>query len=79
MGVMEATTYMSLDALAARLGLPRGFLRDQARRGTIPHLLAGGRLRFEESAVREALRQQSAKMVRPPGDTLSGRVGARHV
>ena len=51
--------YISLDALATRLGLPRAYLRDQARRGRIPHLQVGGRLRFEESVVREALRRQA--------------------
>ena len=55
--------YISLDTLAARLGLPRTFLREQPRLGVIPHLYVGGRMRFEESAVREALRRQAA---RPP-------------
>ena len=68
---MEPTTYMSLDALAARLGLPRNFLREQVRRGTIPHLRVGGRLRFEESAVRDALRQQSTI---PPKDCAEVRL-----
>jgi len=53
------TPYISLDVLAARLGLPRTFLRRQADGGVIPHLRVGGRMRFEESAVREALRRQA--------------------
>jgi excisionase family DNA binding protein len=51
--------YISLDVLAGRLKLPRRFLREQARRGLIPFLRVGGRLRFEEIAVREALRRQT--------------------
>jgi len=51
--------FITLSRLAARLGLPRRFLREQARRGLIPHLLVGGRMRFEEAAVCEALRRQS--------------------
>ncbi len=53
------TQYISLDALAGRLGLPRRFLREQARRGVIPCLRIGGRMRFEESAVRDALRRKA--------------------
>lgn len=57
--------FITLHALATRLGLPRRFLREQARRGVIPYLLVGGRMRFEESAVCEALRRQAAQ----PADT----------
>lgn len=53
--------YISLEVLAARLGLPRPFLRKQATSGGIPCLSVNGRLRFEESAVRDALRQQAAE------------------
>lgn len=51
--------FITLSRLAARLGLPRRFLREQARRGLIPYLLVGGRMRFEEPAVCDALRRQS--------------------
>ena len=51
--------FITLSRLAARLGLPQRFLREQARRGLIPYLLVGGRMRFEEAAVCEALRRQS--------------------
>jgi len=54
---METAAYISLDALASALGLPRRFLREQAERGGIPCLRIGGRLRFEETEVREALRK----------------------
>lgn len=53
--------FITLHALATRLGLPRRFLREQARRGVIPCLLVGGRMRFEESAVCEALRRQASQ------------------
>ncbi len=51
--------FITLSRLAARLGLPRQFLREQARRGLITYLLVGGRMRFEEPAVCDALRRQS--------------------
>ena len=58
-GGMSTTTYHTLDALAARLGLPRAFLLDLARRGKIPSLHVGRWLRFDEDAVRAALRRLS--------------------
>jgi excisionase family DNA binding protein len=58
---MDTATYLSLDALASALGLPRRYLREQAERGTIPSLKVGGRLRFEETAVREALRKAAQR------------------
>ena len=50
---MEA--YMSLDALAAQLSLPRPYLRELAWLGRIPCLRVNGRLRFDLAAVRAAL------------------------
>ena len=54
--------YLSLDALAGRLGLPRSFLRRQVALGAIPciRLPGKGRLRFDEEAVRDALRRFTA-------------------
>jgi len=57
--------YVSLDVLSKRLRLPRRFLREQVEAGTIPYLRIGGRLRFEEAAVAEALRRQ-AEAKAPP-------------
>jgi len=62
---METTPYISLDALAVALGLPRRFLRQEAERHAIPCLRIGGRLRFEETAVRAALRKQAARKAAP--------------
>jgi len=47
--------YLPLEALAATLGLPGRFLKDLAKRGDIPALNVNGRLRFDESTVRDAL------------------------
>ena len=47
--------FVALDNLAAALGLPRRFLRQLAEQGSIPHLVVGGRLRFDETEVRAAL------------------------
>jgi excisionase family DNA binding protein len=66
---METHEYVSLDELATRLRLPRSYLREHPKRGAIPHLRIGGRLRFEETAVRGALRQQAA---RPPSGAEVG-------
>jgi excisionase family DNA binding protein len=65
--------YISLEALAGRLGLPRRFLREQARRGVIPCLRIGGRMRFEESAVRDALRRRAEQ-----GPEAEGGAEAKH-
>lgn len=54
---MEPTTYLSLDALAVTFGLPRTYLRELANAGIIPCLRVRGRLRFDERAVRDALRE----------------------
>ena len=67
------TQYISLDALACRLGLPRRFLREQARRGVIPCLRIGGRMRFEESTVREALHRKAEQ-----GPDAEGGAEAEH-
>ena len=50
-----ATEYLSLTALAARLALPRTYLRRLADERKIPFLNVGGRKRFEEGGVRAAL------------------------
>jgi len=54
-GGMDEQRFISLDHLATALGLSRRFLRAAARDGRIPCLEVGGRLRFDESAVRAAL------------------------
>ena len=64
---MDAHEYISLDALAASLGLPRTYLRRLATEGTIPVLQVSGRLRFDEKAVREALRVLAAEPARHQG------------
>lgn len=62
--------FITLYALATRLGLPRRFLREQAR-GVIPYLLVGGRMRFEESAVCERCAGSGAQ----PADGDAGTEG----
>lgn len=56
---MTMTEFMSLDALAGRLALPRAYLRRLAREGVIPALHVGRWMRFDEGAVREALHELS--------------------
>jgi excisionase family DNA binding protein len=54
-----STTFHTLDSLAGWLGLPRAFLHDLARDGKIPCLRVGRWMRFDEEAVRTALRKMS--------------------
>jgi hypothetical protein len=51
----QLNPFVSLDALAVRLGLPRAFLRKLSKSGEIPALNVNGRIRFDETVVREAL------------------------
>ena len=52
---MTKKQYIPLDCLAARIGLPRTYLRALADNGEIPYLNVNSRLRFDETDVREAL------------------------
>lgn len=49
------TTYLPLEALASILNLPQSYLRKLAKQKLIPFLDVSGRMRFQESDVREAL------------------------
>tara|TARA_Y100000310_G_scaffold213286_1_gene214190 strand:+ start:1797 stop:1991 length:195 start_codon:yes stop_codon:yes gene_type:complete len=55
------TQYLSLEALAATLGLPQKYLRELADQGEIPYLSVSGRMRFNEREVRSALSVISRK------------------
>lgn len=48
--------FISLETLAIRLGLSKAFLAELANQSKIPFLTAGGRRRFNEDDVAEALR-----------------------
>lgn len=56
--------YISLDCLAARLRLPKASLRKLAQAGAIPALKTGRWWRFEEVAVRAALRDIAQRPAR---------------
>ncbi len=64
--------YISLDVLASRLSLPRRFLRESAAAGKIPSLNIKGRLRFEETAVREALRAMAEARAQKLAEVRTG-------
>ena len=51
-----AIEYITLECLASRLNLPQNYLKQLADLGEIPRLLVGGRRRFMEEHVRDALR-----------------------
>jgi len=57
----EKFYFVSLEALAAELGLPQAYLRRLAADGKIPSLNVSGRLRFNPSAVGDALTELSRK------------------
>ncbi len=47
--------YIAIDRLSKSLGLPSGFLKGLANKGSIPYLDVNGRKRFNERNVRDAL------------------------
>ena len=49
------TSFLPLDVVASRLGLPCKWIRDQADTGTIPCLKVNGRRLFDLESVRDAL------------------------
>lgn len=54
-------TYVSLEALAVELGLPKLYLKQLAVKGSIPFLNVNGRLRFNPVAVQQALDKLAAR------------------
>lgn len=60
METKQDRSYLPLEALAARLSLPIGYLRKLAKTRIIPCLDVNGRLRFLESEVRKALSDLAA-------------------
>ena len=68
--------YLSLEALAATLGLPQGYLRNLASEGQIPFLDVNGRKRFYEEDVRDALKKmtkdyETTQKKKPPSHGVS--------
>jgi hypothetical protein len=51
--------YTSLEKVSRQLRLPQSYIRQQTEAGKIPHLIVGGRLRYQVKAVREALARLS--------------------
>ena len=52
---------LTLPRMARRLGVTRTWLKDEARAGRVPSLLAGSQLLFEPEAVENALAQRAAQ------------------
>ena len=57
----RTATYCSLEALAATLQLPQGFLRELALQGDIPYLNVRGKLRFNPNEVQKRLDRIASK------------------
>ena len=58
---MEHETFISLQRLAQRLGLPAAWLKAEAEAGDIPSLRAGRRLVFNHEAVERALIERARR------------------
>jgi hypothetical protein len=59
-GVMATKTkesYLPLEPMALILGVPKRYLKRLATDGYLPHLVIGGRLRFEPAQTAAILRQ----------------------
>ena len=54
---IPATSFVSLECLAATLSLPQSYVKELALSGVIPSLNVRGRLRFNTDEVRKALNQ----------------------
>jgi len=55
-----SNSFLSLDALSVTLGLPRTYLRAEAKAERIPCLRIGRRLLFDADAVRKTLAARAA-------------------
>lgn len=53
----QKCTYLSLEALAVEIGLPKLYLKQLAVKGSIPCLNVNGRLRFDAVSVSKALNE----------------------
>jgi hypothetical protein len=58
---METKSYINLRALAAKTGLPKGYIKELALSQKIPCLQVSGRLRFNPAAVQTELDRLAAK------------------
>ena len=65
---MERETFIPLQRLAQRLGLPAAWLKAEAEAGGIPSLRAGRRLLFNPEAVEHALIERANESGKGAGD-----------
>ena len=56
----DESTFVSLDHLAARLGLPSTYLKRLAERRAVPCLRVSGRMKFNPLEVQQALDRMAA-------------------
>lgn len=64
---MQTEQYIPLDALAARLGLPKTYLKRLADENRLPMLSVNGSRRFLESAVQKVLNEMAAEALNHAG------------
>lgn len=53
--------FVSLECLSSWVNLPKEYLRELAKKGQIPHLVVGGRRRFNVWQVTQALKNVAAE------------------
>lgn len=62
---MDAKTFIPLNALSRRLGLPAAWIKAEAEAGRIPSLRAGRRLMFNPDAVERILIERAKTDTEP--------------
>ena len=61
--IENENTFISLDHLAARFGLPKSYLKELAEQRVIPHLQISGRMKFNPIQVQHALNRMAEEVV----------------
>lgn len=68
---MFGNGYISLEKVAREVNLPQRYIRKETEAGKIPHLVVGGRLRYQLKAVRAALERIEQEAANRNGNGLA--------
>lgn len=61
------TSFMPLEQIAVRLGVPASWLKSEAEAGRVPHIKAGRRVLFHRDTVERALAERATREVASVG------------